>query len=789
VRKPVIGDKFSSRHGQKGTIGNIIPECDMPYTANGVRPDIIINPHAIPSRMTIGQLKETVLGKTLVSLGLFGDGTSFGEFDVKDICKELQKVGYESNGNEIMYNGLTGEQFESSVFIGPVFYQRLKHMVNDKTHSRSIGPMVNLTRQPAEGRSRDGGLRFGEMERDCESGETIIGLANGLGIKIKNMSSQNWEVLGWSEKQNGIVPAKQCGFLYKGERECVELTFNDGRKKTCTPDHPILTSNNEWIKAKDVISSETMIKASVTCPCVDFEEEMKECAGWFLDVGDMILRTNTLKEYLKCLAFARIIGYLITDGHVTRDTMCASVFLGHMIDVRSFLNDLKLFCPIKQQNFKCKNLYCVRIPAILAREIAELDGILAGRKVAQPGTLPAFILDENCPRPIVREFLAGMFGGDGHTSVLGMHRGKRDLLSSVSFSQTKYIEHIDSLEQMMQDIKKLFNKCGIEKITLQKHKKTSYSKEKNTKSYEMNLHLEMDELIPFAEKVGFRYCCHKSQRLEAAVSYRRLRVEVARQHNWLVNRVDELTHFSEIKKENPTKIVPTQKAILQAVEELKKTEPLLHEYAIPSTHDITDHLIKGTQFGKFTSKSFPTAEQFLEKIGALSWFLQDLPVKPIVSDDEDENEDCEGSFEKEYENKDVPDLDTVSYSVGRIMESLPTMNLTVIDVRPAGVHPVYDIEVEDVHSFLANGVVAHNCMISHGASRFTKERLYDVSDKYEVHVCKKCGLIASYNNDLHIHLCRTCGNRSDFALVKIPYACKLMMQELITMNVCSRLMV
>jgi DNA-directed RNA polymerase II subunit RPB2 len=788
VRKPVLGDKFSSRHGQKGTIGNIIPECDMPYTASGVKPDIIINPHAIPSRMTIGQLKETVLGKTLVSLGLFGDGTSFGEFDVKDICKELQKVGYESNGNEIMYNGLTGEQFESSIFIGPVFYQRLKHMVNDKTHSRSIGPMVNLTRQPAEGRSRDGGLRFGEMERDCESGETIIGLANGLGIKIKNMSSQNWEVLGWSEKQNGIVPAKQCGFLYKGERECVELTFNDGRKKICTPDHPILTSNNEWVKAKDVISNDTKIKASVTCPSVDFEEEMKECSGWFLDVGDITLRTNTLKNYLKCLAFARIIGYLITDGHVARDTMCASVFLGHMIDVRSFLNDLKLFCSIKQQNFKSINLYCVRIPAILAKEIAQLDGLLAGKKVAQPGTLPAFILDENCPRPIVREFLAGMFGGDGHTSVLGMHRGKRDLLSSVSFSQTKHIEHIDSLDQMMQDIKKLFNKCGIEKITLQKPKKTSYSKEKNTKSYEMVLHLEIDELIPFAEKVGFRYCCHKSQRLEAAVSYRRLRVEVARQHNWLVNRVDELTHFSEIKKDNPNKKVATQDAILKAVEELQKTEPLLHEYAIPSTHDITDHLIKGTQFGKFTSKSFPTAEQFLENIGALSWFLENAPKKPV-----DMDSDMESLLDEVEEETAVTvpdqDPDLVSYGVGRIMESLPTMNLTVIDVRPAGIHPVYDIEVEEVHSFLANGVVAHNCMISHGASRFTKERLYDVSDKYEVNVCKKCGLIASYNNDLHIHLCRTCDNRTDFALVKIPYAYKLMMQELITMNVCSRLMV
>ena len=166
-RVPTIGDKFSSRHGQKGTIGLILDQKDMPTTEYGMCPDIIINPHAIPSRMTIGQLKETVLGKVLLQLGLFGDGTSFGGHDVKDICKELQKVGFERHGNEILYNGMTGEQLETSIFIGPAFYQRLKHMVNDKRHSRSIGPMVGMTRQPAEGRSRDGGLRFGEMERDC----------------------------------------------------------------------------------------------------------------------------------------------------------------------------------------------------------------------------------------------------------------------------------------------------------------------------------------------------------------------------------------------------------------------------------------------------------------------------------------------------------------------------------------------------------------------------------------------------------------------------------------------
>jgi DNA-directed RNA polymerase II subunit RPB2 len=167
TRTPSIGDKFASRAGQKGTCGLVVNEEDMPFTANGLKPDIIINPHAIPSRMTIAQLKETLLGKVLLELGLFGDGTSFGDFEISTIIDKLNELGYESKGNELMYNALTGEQLTMNIFIGPAFYQRLKHMVNDKQHSRSIGPMVNLTRQPAEGRSRDGGLRFGEMERDC----------------------------------------------------------------------------------------------------------------------------------------------------------------------------------------------------------------------------------------------------------------------------------------------------------------------------------------------------------------------------------------------------------------------------------------------------------------------------------------------------------------------------------------------------------------------------------------------------------------------------------------------
>jgi DNA-directed RNA polymerase II subunit RPB2 len=804
-RKPVIGDKLSSRHGQKGTVGNIIPEKDMPFTANGMRPDIIINPHAIPSRMTIGQLKETLLGKVLVQLGLFGDGTSFGELAVDDIRRELLKTGYESHGNELLYNGMTGEQIESNIFIGPAFYQRLKHMVNDKQHSRSIGPMVNLTRQPAEGRSRDGGLRFGEMERDCEHEDTPITLSNGLSVKIKSLGENNgcMNIMGWSENKNGMVPSRQVAFMDKGTRDCVELTFQDGRKLTCTEDHPILTSDNKWVKVKDVELNSTKIKSSITCPLVDINEEIRECAGWTLHFGTRILETNTREEFMKTLAFARIIGYLITDGHMNSKIKIADLFLGHMLDVESIIKDIELFCESKQTNFNLKNLYIVRIPAELKNDIIQLPGLISGRKVNQPGTLPEFILDEKCPRPIVREFLAGMFGGDGHTCVLSMHRGKRDILSSVSFSQTKTYEHRESLQKMFEDIQKLLAKCGIHNTTIQKPKETTFSKQKfeakdkadnSGRSFQLTLHFPIEQLVTFSEKIGFRYCCHKSQRLEAGVSYRRLREEVTRQHNWMVNRVNEITKFKEIKEKTPEKMVPTKKAIAQAVEELKKTEGLLHEYAIPSTHDITDHLIKGTEFGKFTAKGFPTAEEFLETIGALDWFKNEDNGSSgkcrTDLDDVDVDVDADASSEDSVSvSVSVSgNDDDAKYGVTRGCDSIPTMNLTIISRIPVGPKPVYDISVKDTHSFLANGVVAHNCMVSHGAARFTRGRLYDASDKYQVHVCRDCGMIAAYNDKMGIHCCRTCDNRTNFAYVEIPYACKLLFQELQTMNIAPRIM-
>lgn len=167
IRIPHIGDKFASRHGQKGTIGITYTQEDMPFSKHGMTPDLLLNPHAFPSRMTVGHLLECLLGKVSSEKGDEADATPFTGVSIDSIADEMSKYGFHSMGDEVLYNGRTGEQLNVNIFMGPTYYQRLKHMVDDKIHSRATGPVQSMTRQPAEGRSRDGGLRMGEMEQWC----------------------------------------------------------------------------------------------------------------------------------------------------------------------------------------------------------------------------------------------------------------------------------------------------------------------------------------------------------------------------------------------------------------------------------------------------------------------------------------------------------------------------------------------------------------------------------------------------------------------------------------------
>jgi len=224
-RIPEEGDKFASRHGQKGVIGAVVPAEDLPFTANGVIPDLIFSPHSLPSRMTISHLLEVLAGKVGVLSGRLIDGTIFSAEKEAELRKELLSLGFKENGTEKMYNGITGEELEATIFIGNMYYLKLKHMVANKIHSRASGRIQLLTRQPIEGRAKGGGLRIGEMEKDCM-------VAHGASLLLKERFDSDKTVIhicescgsfAVSDPRQGKNFCQRCGAIT--DITAVELSY------------------------------------------------------------------------------------------------------------------------------------------------------------------------------------------------------------------------------------------------------------------------------------------------------------------------------------------------------------------------------------------------------------------------------------------------------------------------------------------------------------------------------------------------------------------------------------
>ena len=811
---------------------------------------------------------------------------------------------------------------DAEIFMGITHYQRLKHMVCEKEHSRATGPIVNLNRQPSEGRTRDGGFRFGEMEGWCLVSTSPIQLYTGRAIEFGELYKNNIKLLSYNEELGGITPENQLNFKENGIKRCVKLTLEDGRTLTLTPQHKLLTLDNGYIEVQNLKKNIDRIKCGVNYPKLNIDAEMDECNNWSMTFGDIILKTNSEYEFMKTLAFMRIIGFLITDGHIHKTYNIVKMFMGHEIDLNQLIYDLELFkhidnIDINNYCIKEKYSYTVKLPPKFAQSIIQIKGLIRGSKIDSEITgIPDFILDENCPKPIIREFLGGMFGGDGHSPYIYIKNDrtiftkekrelkllieeytkinnkinhvkktiikwdihyikndkerklkeqktgikhterKREYLSRITISNTRintikeYIqkqnilkEKIRVQEKIIENTEPVANSCGsiafsITKYKNQKHilpiffnsltillskfniksdtnniKETYmsvYNKTKNKiKRYEQKLIISPENLITFSEEIGFRYCCHKNQRLEAVVSYYRLRENVLRQRNIVLKYAINNSNYIEEKRNKNTKIESKSFADYAINKIIPATEPIIHKYVAEERYRVDDHInIKTGKITEYiyidTTTYFPIIGEYLISIDAYKWFKNNNEdIKIIEKNENEDNAENENynineieQIAKTYNLNDTNEITEIIqkhkkynkiYSVHADSKCLPTMNLKVIDIRDAGEHDVYDIEVENNHSYLANGIVSHNCMISHGTSNMFKERMLDVSDHFKTYTCNNCGNFANVNTKENIYECVYCNNKLDFSEIHMPYPCKLFFQELQSMAITPRI--
>lgn len=445
--------------------------------------------------------------------------------------------------------------------------------------------------------------------------------------------------------QNGTMQGVQSAFFNQGMKKCVKLTMFDGTELKCTYDHRILTTSG-WKEAQDIIVGVDKVIMGVQPPRVDIQTEIQPYA---FTVGNIAYSLSSVEERKKSLAICRILGLILTDGRVTANR--TSIYVGCKIDCQSVVDDLQTIANVDISTRKQQHCFYIHVPQAIIKNIHLTDGITIGKRSTHPYSLPNFL--EDAPLCILREFLGGLFGGDGHTLSYS-HSAKS--FGNVSFSKTVVSEHVESLIQYMQKLQTYLSKFSIET--------TINARPEKSGTIEVHLMVFASDTVKFYESIGFRHCAHKAVRLMAGVSFYRYHQNIERQRRKIVTRVKT--------RENKT----MDQALVEAHEELKACEYIYNShYSLPSKSAVID-MMRQRYMGTKTS--------FQKKYGVL---LANDYIKFI---------DAENLFFNGYAVK--PD-DTES----------PVISVQVVARTDIGIHQTYDIEVKDTHSFLCNGIVVHNC--------------------------------------------------------------------------------
>jgi aconitase A len=554
-------------------------------------------------------------------------------------------------------------------------------------------------------------LRFHLVGFGCTTclGEgTPVLLANGTARRIEQMPRAGGVALLAPTADGRLGTAMQAEMMVQGERECVSLVLQDGRTLVCTPDHEILCTDGRWVRADQLVLGQDRVVVGLEAP---LDEPGDDEAGYTLHVGKMTFTMDTSYERLRTLAFARLLGHLLSDGSISLSGQ-GRMHVGQAMDREAVLDDVELLTGSRPAATRYdERKWTIVLPKPLTDFIRTLPGVRTGRRIQQAPALPAFVLDESCPLTVVREFLGGLFGADGHAPVL--HRwGEREeeaTLEPPAYSQSTIPEHVEALKQVMDDVIRLLARCEVKTNGANVYE---YPTRRAPSSYQaaqdgvprVEVRLELPDGLSFVERVGFRYCMDKALRASAAAVYWRLVDQIMDFHTHNQECHAEPIRFAQgkLREASPRSSRETLRFAqgdtfsharkIAAVELVEREAVVFPHYALLEGHDGFSRLPQPAA-RKFQplhrdSCDFPSPVELLSKIGAREWFA------PLRS-----RADAETSKR---------------YCIEKEARTLPALALQVVERRPAGRRAVFDLAVNDLHAFVAGTLAVHNCIGNSG---------------------------------------------------------------------------
>jgi intein/homing endonuclease len=516
------------------------------------------------------------------------------------------------------------------------------------------------------------------MNPHCFAGETLVSLPNGLAKRIDSFSEQGLEKLwSYSEDYKGIKSSFSLGSQYSGNKETIKLTLIDGRELICTPDHKFRifqNGENIWKQAKDIEYDDKLIVGPIGTEDINYGDEK----DWSLDMGTFKFDYSNESNRNKTLAFARLLGYILTDGTIcdTRNTIVSRLCMGSTIDSESILDDIELVTgkrPKVTDTSSQKthaNTYNISLPDNFSKCLAKLENITIGRRTNQQSSYPSFINES--PKSFIREFLGGLFGGDGWAP--HFRSSNRNNFTTVKFSQSTSKEYETSLETTMNNIIILLNKLNVESEIVRNRDYNNSDKDM------VSIELQVKSNEEFRKNIGFRHCIHKLLRLEVASSYENYCSQVKIQQDQMMTRINELmgAKYEKGRVAN-IKCSPIQIALDKARQELYSNKKPLNEYYSLLTSNLVQNRRRSnrsTSCNVFDYKYMMNAKTFIETYGCNLW------------------------FEKH------------TYINDRESLVLPNFNLTLLKKEAYNKIDVYDVGVAKYHKFLANGCNVSNSIPS-----------------------------------------------------------------------------